>query len=172
MKKVLFFNFISIAIILSGTQTVSANYGYGGTGGGGGGWLPPVVVAPKPIVTTSMPARYNFTKDLQFGSKGNDVTELQKVLVAGGYLIMPSGVAYGEFGSLTKFALIRYQKAKGITPASGYFGPKTRQILNSSTSSTTSIKDMTLKQLIEMLLQIGAIASDKIDAAKKLVGIQ
>jgi hypothetical protein len=28
---------------------------------------------------------------------------------------------------------------------------------------------MTLKQLLQMLLQIGAIASDKIDAANKLI---
>jgi len=55
--------------------------------------------------------------------------------------------------------------------AVGYFGSKTRAVINASSNSGSYIKDMTLKQLVEMLLQIGAIASDKIDAAKKLVGI-
>ena len=30
------------------------------------------------------------------------------------------------FGGLTRAALIEFQKANGITPAVGYFGPKTR----------------------------------------------
>jgi uncharacterized repeat protein (TIGR02543 family) len=138
------------------------------TGGAGGFYQPSVT---KTIISTTS-TEYKFTSDLQVGSTGADVIELQKLLVTAGHLIMPKGVAYGYFGNATKAAVIKYQLAKGITPAAGYFGPKTRNILiSSSASSTTSIKDMTLKQLVQMLLDIGAIASDKIDAAKKLVGI-
>jgi glycosyltransferase involved in cell wall biosynthesis len=36
-----------------------------------------------------------------------------------------------KFGPATKAALIKYQKAKGISPAAGYFGPKTRASVNS-----------------------------------------
>jgi parallel beta-helix repeat protein len=160
---------------------------YGGSGGGAGGSvgsiISPIVVAtttstssiawPTNVITTSAaPAvsGYNFTKDLTIGSIGADVTALQQVLVNGGYLVMPVGVAYGKFGNLTRDALIKYQKAKGITPAAGYFGAKTRSVLNASAvSSTQNIASMSLKQLVQMLLQIGAIASDKIDAANKLV---
>ena len=130
--------------------------------------VPEVVVTPVSVIV-----KFNFAKDLQLGSKGDDVSELQKVLVSEGYLNMPNGVAYGYFGNITKIALIKYQKAKGITPRSGVVGPKTRQVLNSTTSQNTQdVSGMSLKQLIEMLLQIGAISSDKIDAAKKMVGIQ
>jgi len=116
---------------------------------------------------------YVFTKDLTIGSKGADVTALQQLLINEGHLTMPTGTAYGYFGALTKLAVIKYQKAKGIAPAAGYVGPKTRDILNNTQSSTTGasqdVSSMTLKQLLQMLLQIGAIASDKIDAANKLI---
>jgi len=68
----------------------------------------------------------SFTTDLTVGSKGADVTALQQALVAKGFLTMPSGVAYGYFGNLTKSAVAAWQAANGITPAVGYFGPKSR----------------------------------------------
>ena len=84
--------------------------------------------------TVSATAGYAFTRDLQLGSKGADVTALQQGLVNGGYLSMPAGVAFGNFGALTKAALIKYQLAKGIAPAAGYFGPKTRGIFSAGSS--------------------------------------
>jgi peptidoglycan hydrolase-like protein with peptidoglycan-binding domain len=36
-----------------------------------------------------------------------------------------------NFGTLTYNALMEFQKKAGITPASGYFGPKTRAYVNS-----------------------------------------
>lgn len=64
-----------------------------------------------------------FARDLTVGSRGDDVRALQEQLVAQGYLdVMPTGY----FGELTKAALREYQKTKGISPAAGYFGPKTR----------------------------------------------
>jgi hypothetical protein len=39
------------------------------------------------------------------------------------------GMETSFFGGLTRAALVKYQKAKGITPAVGYFGPKTRAAL-------------------------------------------
>jgi hypothetical protein len=86
--------------------------------------------------TQAVSSGYNFTKDLTVGSKGADVSALQQILVNGGYLTMPVGVAYGYFGALTKSAVIKYQLAKGITPAAGYFGPKTRGIVNATSGST------------------------------------
>ena len=79
---------------------------------------------------------YTFSTDLTVGSKGAAVTALQQVLVNGGYLVMPSGVSMGYFGALTKASVIKYQLAKGISPAAGYVGPKTRASLNGGVTSS------------------------------------
>ena len=68
----------------------------------------------------------SFTRDLTIGSSGADVTALQTILENGGYLVMPVGVPKGYFGNLTKMALAAWQTANNVSPAAGYFGPKTR----------------------------------------------
>ena len=73
---------------------------------------------------------YSYTRNLTLSSRGADVTALQKMLVAKGYLTTSN---YGYFGSLTKTALAKWQTALKITPANGYFGPKSRNILNTPT---------------------------------------
>ncbi|MEK7520919.1 MAG: peptidoglycan-binding protein, partial [Patescibacteria group bacterium] len=83
-------------------------------------------------------ATYNFTKDLTLGSKGDDVTALQSFLESKGHLVMPQGVAKGYFGNLTKAALAKYQAAAGISPAVGYFGPKTRANVNALAAAPTT----------------------------------
>lgn len=72
-----------------------------------------------------------FDRDLQLGVLGEDVRCLQQFLNATGYIITTSGGgAKGnettEFKSLTQAAVIRWQKANGVSPASGYFGAKSR----------------------------------------------
>ncbi|MEK7604446.1 MAG: peptidoglycan-binding domain-containing protein [Patescibacteria group bacterium] len=64
-----------------------------------------------------------FTRDLSVGSTGAEVTALQNALKAGGYM---AANATGNFGPLTKAGVVAWQNAKGITPAAGYFGPKSR----------------------------------------------
>ena len=76
--------------------------------------------------------------DITMGSKGSEVTELQMLLVAQGHLVMPVGVSYGYFGSLTKAALASWQAANGITPAVGYFGAISRAKANSMGGTTTT----------------------------------
>jgi peptidoglycan hydrolase-like protein with peptidoglycan-binding domain len=76
-----------------------------------------------------------FKSNLTTGSLGSEVKMLQEFLNAHGYTVSSSGPgSYGNetttFGNLTKAALIKYQKAKGITPAVGYFGPITRAWVN------------------------------------------
>jgi hypothetical protein len=77
-----------------------------------------------------------FEADLTTGSLlGSEVKALQQYLNAHGYTIAASGTgSIGNetttFGPLTKAALVKYQKAKGITPAVGYFGPLTRAAVN------------------------------------------
>lgn len=72
--------------------------------------------------------RFTFTRNLTVGSRGDDVSELQRFLVRRGFLTLVSPTGY--FGSLTKAALARYQAESGITPAAGYFGPITRTSIN------------------------------------------
>lgn len=80
----------------------------------------------------------SFNRDLQQGAQGQDVTALQQYLVSSGHLNMPKGSAYGYFGSVTKTALIKYQKQTGLR-AEGYFGPLTKKtILAKCTSSQYS----------------------------------
>ena len=62
---------------------------------------------------------------------GADVKALQQWLNANGYRVAESGPGSpgnetSRFGNATRSALIKFQKANGITPAAGYFGPKTR----------------------------------------------
>jgi hypothetical protein len=85
---------------------------------------------------TTMTSAYNFTQDLTLGSKGADVTALQQMLISDGYLTAVTAPT-GYFGALTQKALAAFQAAKGITPAAGYFGPKTRAFVNSMSVSTT-----------------------------------
>lgn len=75
-----------------------------------------------------------FTRNLSRGVAGDDVRRLQEYLNSRGFLIAVSG--YGSpgnetthFGSLTQEALIKFQKASGIDPAMGYFGPITRSVI-------------------------------------------
>lgn len=89
-----------------------------------------VVSAIALVAVATGASAETFTRSLTVGSRGDDVTALQTWLVAKGYLVMPSGVAMGYFGSLTKAAVAAYQTAKGITPAVGYFGPVTRAAVN------------------------------------------
>lgn len=91
-----------------------------------------VTAVPKPVVTNT----YQFTRTLSQGMSGDDVEELQKYLNTHGFTIAVFGPgSRGNetryFGGLTQAALKRFQGANGITPAVGYFGPKTRAVVNS-----------------------------------------
>src|SRR3990167_6308068 len=82
-------------------------------------------------------ATCTFTRDLQLDSVGEDVRCLQQFLNSNGFTITTSGGGAAgnettEFRSLTKAALIKWQQAEGISPASGYFGAKSRQAYNAS----------------------------------------
>lgn len=82
----------------------------------------------------SSSAHYAFTRNLSLWNTGSDVKELQLFLIS-----QASGPAAARlkahgmsqvFGLLTYNALVEFQKSVGITPAAGYFGPKTRAYIN------------------------------------------
>ena len=83
----------------------------------------------------SAPAPGTFARDLTSGSTGNDVKVLQVWLNANGFQVAASGPGSPGnettmFGGLTRAAVAKFQAAKGISPAAGYFGPKTRAVVN------------------------------------------
>ena len=70
------------------------------------------------------------SSDLSLSSRGEGVVWIQQHLIDAATgpaaLELKAVGATGYFGSLTQRALAKYQLKNGITPAEGYFGPKTR----------------------------------------------
>lgn len=95
------------------------------------------VAVPEPASASAAPeapVAMAFTRDLDVGMTGEDVKALQAYLNAHGHPVAEVGPgSKGNetlmFGYATQAALKRFQKEKGIVPASGYFGPKTRTML-------------------------------------------
>ena len=76
-----------------------------------------------------------FTKDLMTGMIDDDVRKLQVFLNAKGYILEKTGPGSQgnettKFGAATRRALIKYQEAYNLSPAVGYFGPETRNLVN------------------------------------------
>jgi len=77
-----------------------------------------------------------FSRDLQQGMTGEDVRTLQVLLNSRGFMVAASGSGSPGnetiyFGPATKAAVIKFQIARGISPAVGYVGPLTRAALSS-----------------------------------------
>lgn len=92
--------------------------------------------APAGSSSMSVPASLLSSGDLTVGSKSSAVMDLQRFLNGAGYSVAKSGVgSMGNestyFGNATKAALMKWQAAAGISPASGYFGAKSRAKLQS-----------------------------------------
>jgi hypothetical protein len=86
---------------------------------------------------------YSFTRDLTLGSTGDDVKALQQFLNSKGFTLATSGAGSpgnetAYFGSRTQAALAKYQASVGISPAAGYFGPKTRAYVASLAAAPTT----------------------------------
>lgn len=69
---------------------------------------------------------FNFTLNLRVGSRGAEVTELQKFLNDSGY---NCGVPDGGFGQKTKDCVMRFQAVSKLFP-DGIIGPMARSVLN------------------------------------------
>ncbi|MFA6459049.1 MAG: LamG-like jellyroll fold domain-containing protein [Candidatus Paceibacterota bacterium] len=76
-----------------------------------------------------------FGRDMFRGVSGVDVGLLQRYLNDHNFIVAQKGVGSpgyesDYFGPATQAALIKFQIANNISPAIGYFGPKTRAIVN------------------------------------------
>lgn len=70
---------------------------------------------------------YTFDKDLYYGVAGESVKELQSFLTD---QRLYSGPINGNFFALTREGVKNFQKRENISPALGFFGPKTRSRAN------------------------------------------
>src|SRR3989338_6639523 len=102
--------------------------------------LPPLITGALdavPISPSASGAGVSLPEgDLTLGSSGTAVVNLQKFLIAkatGPAATRLAGAgATGNFGPITQAALVEYQRAAGISPASGYYGPSTRALVEST----------------------------------------
>lgn len=90
----------------------------------------PAVPVTEVIITSPTAT---FLRDLSLGARGEDVKNLQLLLVAEGYLA--PGLTSGYFGMLTKDALAKLQAKRGL-PATGFFGAMTRANLGAGSGGT------------------------------------
>lgn len=86
-------------------------------------------MALLPVISSA-----NINNDLKYGSKGQEVTELQEFLIDKGFL---KTTATGNFYSLTKSAVMSYQSSENL-PSTGFVGPMTREKINAVLSVDTS----------------------------------
>jgi hypothetical protein len=90
------------------------------------------LVIPQSLldILAAIPATSITGRDLELGDRGNDVYDLQKILVSldigpAARALSKNGITH-LFGSLTKAAVVEFQLKYGITPPVGYYGPKTK----------------------------------------------
>ncbi|MGY3406088.1 peptidoglycan hydrolase-like protein with peptidoglycan-binding domain [Bradyrhizobium sp. GM5.1] len=72
------------------------------------------------------PTKSIFQRTLTIGATGYDVYVLQRLMVKQG---VADFEPTGYFGQLTLSALATFQRKHGIMPDAGFFGPKTRQVV-------------------------------------------
>ena len=81
-------------------------------------------IDPTPYIDADLPnIKFNLTRTLKKGCKGNDVKELQKILVSKGYSCGKYG-SDGSFGNDTLKAVKSYQKVNKLS-VDGLVGPAT-----------------------------------------------
>ena len=90
-------------------------------------------LVPEPTILQ----KFTFTKNYTSGNQGSDIKRLQQFLNANGFTVATKGAGSPGsettyFGSLTRLALIHFQKAHKIYPSVGYFGPLTRAYINNN----------------------------------------
>jgi hypothetical protein len=85
----------------------------------------------------------SFIYNLTLHQTDPEVKALQQFLNAHGFTVSSTGPGSPgnettAFGPATEAALIKFQKANNITPASGYFGPETRAAMTTTAATPTA----------------------------------
>ncbi len=95
----------------------------------------PTIQSVNPLVNGNSNSKTPFLQDLNIGQSHSDVKRLQIYLNGLGLIVAKAGAGSpgketNYYGPATKAAVLRYQKTHGIRPATGFFGPITREIIN------------------------------------------
>ncbi len=121
-------------------------------------------IASLTTSATTVANTYQFKNQLQVGVNNNEVSELQKILKTLGHFTYPSITGY--FGTVTKEALMAYQKIKGVTQ-SGILDLATRNLLNGvvidSTDTTANAaisSGVTSGYVFKSFLFVGSIGEE------------
>ena len=80
------------------------------------------------LAETYLSALDSLDRNLFRGTKGEDVMNLQGFLFENGYY--REGFITGYFGTLTKTAVMRFQKLNNISPVVEFVGPITREVIS------------------------------------------
>jgi hypothetical protein len=98
---------------------------------------PLVQTTVVPMSTTTIASTSTiFSSNLKMGMYSPSTKKLQEYLNSHGFAVSSSGAGSPGretmyFGPATRAALAKFQKANGISPAVGFFGPITRAFINS-----------------------------------------
>ena len=98
------------------------------------------------LLLVPMMASAAVSQNLYYGLKQNSgVAELQRYLIAKGFL--PAGNDSGNFFSLTRTAVKKFQASKKIS-ATGYVGQLTRQVINTDLSTVNTVSSATTNKTV------------------------
>ncbi|GEM_PF-2068494 len=80
----------------------------------------------------------DFTRDLYFGMRGDaDVARMQEFLRSQGYFAYPQST--GNYFGVTLTAVRAWQKAQGLSPVGGFFGPQSRAVANRTVTAAPRV---------------------------------
>lgn len=106
--------------------------------------------------------------DLKYGSKGQEVTELQEFLIDKGFL---KTEASGNFYSLTKTAVIAYQSSVEI-PTTGFVGPITRGKINDELLANISPEEAQATPVVTTSPDVTALIAKLVELQAQLKTMQ
>ncbi|KKQ34402.1 MAG: Cell wall lytic activity endopeptidase [Candidatus Nomurabacteria bacterium GW2011_GWB1_37_5] len=140
--------------IISPEQQFNFNLDSTSGGGSSGGYVMPVIIPVSPTPAPVLPlvpvlpildscvSDVVFTRLLAFGSRGEDVSSLQKILEQLGFY---KARIDGIYGPITKQAVIYFQIANNLVPYPGWVGPGTRQALNAQSGCMSAVSNLNLE---------------------------
>ncbi len=122
-----------------------------------------VAVLAGGMLSIAVPAfAAQFNRDLYYGLRGDaDVQSLQSFLTDQGIY---TGPINGNFFSMTLQAVKDFQTEHNITPAQGYFGPKTREAANNATAPVISSAAAIQNQITALLALVEKLQADLVQA--------
>ncbi len=116
----------STANYVVNTLVTSAGGGFGGNANNNAQANAPTTPATNVNGQVLGVAATNIVSDLRPGRRGEEVSNLQKMLINQGFM---SGTPTGFFGVVTRAAVAKWQAKNGL-PATGFFGPLSRAFLS------------------------------------------